>query len=300
MWLGEELQMACMMQIGEFEADINAAMLRLGTLNVRIDKEAVDLLNCLAVGPLDLATMFANAPGVPQTLMHGIVIPTVSASCDAQVTTLRGELQGLADDIGSRLAFEAWLMGEVETCVMDLQTAFEMALASNMNQLPAAQSSVDTKLAELKEVIGTMMESDDAFRQRMRDEFDPLFAMVPPGVTIVPPNPDITELNRVLPAGAAPSAVAARAALQQFYDDLVENLTFAMWLMDKKQAECQAIDAMFDSLLDSPRRDAVDDDIIRLLADLKVSRANSPLETDSAFGARMRQEMEDALTANSH
>ena len=92
MWLGEELQMACMMQIGEFEADINAAMLRLGTLNVRIDKEAVDLLNCLAVGPLDLATMFANAPGVPQTLMHGIVIPTVSASCDAQVTTLRGEL----------------------------------------------------------------------------------------------------------------------------------------------------------------------------------------------------------------
>ena len=191
-------------------------------------------------------------------------------------------------------------MGEVETCVMDLQTAFEMALASNMNQLPAAQSSVDTKLAELKEVIGTMMESDDAFRQRMRDEFDPLFAMVPPGVTIVPPNPDITELNRVLPAGAAPSAVAARAALQQFYDDLVENLTFAMWLMDKKQAECQAIDAMFDSLLDSPRRDAVDDDIIRLLADLKVSRANSPLETDSAFGARMRGDMEDALTANTH
>jgi hypothetical protein len=61
---------------------------------VRIDKEELDLLNCLApAGPLDLATMFAQAaPGVPQTLMHGIVIPTVSASCDAQVTTLRGEL----------------------------------------------------------------------------------------------------------------------------------------------------------------------------------------------------------------
>jgi hypothetical protein len=184
---------------------------------------------------------------------------------------------------------------------MDAQTAFEMALATNMNQLPAAQSSVDTKLAELKEVIGIMMESDDAFRQRMREEFDPLYAMdpLPPGVTRVPPNPDITELDRVLPAGAAPSAVAARAALEQFYLELVENLSFAMWLMDKKAAECQAIDAMFGSLLDSPRRDAVDDDIIRLLADLKVSRA-TPGETDSAFGGRMRQDMDDALTANSH
>ena len=39
--------------------------------------------------------------------------------------------------------------------------------------------------------------------------------------------------------------------LLEFYNNLVGELTFAMWVMDKKTSECTAIEAEFTNRLDS-------------------------------------------------
>jgi hypothetical protein len=108
---------------------------------------------------------------------------------------------------------------------------------------------------------------------------------------MVTPIPDVKPVPDIiipdLPDNSPPSAITHRAMLQEFYDKLVETLTFAMWLMDKKATECNAIDAEFMNRLDSPRKTMVDNNIIQLLADLKVTRGN-PGETDSVFAVRMQ------------
>jgi septin family protein len=73
----------------------------------------------------------------------------------------------IADRIGNRMAFETYLVARTQTCLTNLENYFMNTLSNNMNLLPTAESQVDTKLAELKEVIGNLMESDDAFRARM-------------------------------------------------------------------------------------------------------------------------------------
>ena len=97
-----------------------------------------------------------------------------------------------------------------------------------MSLLPTAQSQVTAKLAELKEVIGNVMESDEAFRTRMEAMFDQQNMMTP--IPDVLPNPEIVIPD--LPDNSPPGVVTKRQMLVEFRENLIKELTFAMWLMD--------------------------------------------------------------------
>ena len=156
---------------------------------------------------------------------HGIVIPTVSADCaDPQTSAKAGELMMIADRIGNRMAMLTWLRMQVDSCVSDLETYYMDTLSNSMSLLPTAQSQVTAKLAELKEVIGNVMESDAAFRTRMEAMFDQQ------DPDDVPPNPEIEIPN--LPDNYPPGVGTKRQMLDDFRTNLVKELTFAMWLMD--------------------------------------------------------------------
>ena len=200
----------------------------------------------------------------------------------------------IADRIGNRMAFETYLEAQVLGCISNLDTYYTDTLSNNMNLLPTAQNDVTTKLAELKEIIGMTMESDEDFKDRMMRMFMDEDAITP--IPDVLPMPDIIVHD--LPDNAPPAVVTNMNMLAEFRESLIDELTFAMWLMDKKATECNAIVDEFTNRLDAQRKSDVDMNIIALLADLKETRANSPTETDSAFGGRMRDELDQALISN--
>ena len=160
---------------------------------------------------------------------HGIVIPTVSSDCaDPQTSAKAAELMMIADRIGNRMAMLTWLRGQVDSCVSDLETYYMDTLSNSMSLLPTAQSQVTAKLAELKEVIGNVMESDAAFRTRMEAMFDQQNMMTP--IPDVLPNPEIVIPD--LPDNSPPGVATKRQMLVEFRENLIKELTFAMWLMD--------------------------------------------------------------------
>ena len=76
----------------------------------------------------------------------------------------------------------------------------------NMNLLPTAQGQVTAKLAELKQVIGLPLETDEDFKNRMIQMFNDEDAVTP--IPDVKPVPDI--IIRDLPDNAPPAVVTHR------------------------------------------------------------------------------------------